>query len=216
MTQYNALMQSYTSQEVAELDRHTMEDLGVDLKQLMEVAGLRSAEALIKLAPDARDVVCLVGPGGNGGDALVCSKWLKLWGLQPGVVLSHPEEELKPVTAHQLNVFQNYGGAVLVDPPARVDAIVDGIFGYSLSGNPRDRAGMLIEWTEGVDVPILALDCPSGLDASTGEPRNPCVVANHTIMYGVAKKGVVTKAAEEYVGTWEVVDIGFLRDFPGV
>ena len=77
----------FTAAEVAELDRYTIEDLGVDLKQLMEVAGMRSAEAARRLFGDGRKIVVLAGPGGNGGDALVCAKWLKLWGSEPVVLL---------------------------------------------------------------------------------------------------------------------------------
>ena len=205
---------TYTAEEVAELDRHTIEDLGVDLKQLMEIAGMRSAEAMQKLAPDAKKVVCLVGPGGNGGDALVCAKFLKLWGCDPVVLLSHPIEKLKSVTKDQLSVWKNFGGDVLENPPNDCDAIVDGIFGYSLQGDPRGRAAELIQWVESVNTPVLALDTPSGLDASTGEARTPCVHAHHTVMYGVAKTGVIKPKAKEYVGSWEVIDIGFPRGFP--
>ena len=89
---------------------------------------------------------------------------------------------------------------------------MDGILGYSLSGDPRGKAAELIHWIEAKDVPVLALDCPSGLDATTGEAKNPCVHANHTVMYGVAKKGVLEAHAQEYVGSWQVVDIGFPRE----
>jgi len=205
----------YSAAEVAELDRHTIEDLGVDLKQLMEIAGMRSAEALITLAPEAKKIVCLAGPGGNGGDALVCAKFLKLWEYDVSVLLSHTEEKLKPVTKHQLKIWKNFGGEVLDTPPPHCDAIVDGILGYSLSGDPRGKAAELIEWIilrrAQDDTKVLALDCPSGLDATTGEAKNPCVRANHTVMYGVAKKGVVEAHALEYVGAWQVVDIGFPR-----
>lgn len=207
-------MKSYTSAEVAELDRHTIEDLGVDLKQLMEVAGLCSAKCLTRLVPDCgKHIVCLAGPGGNGGDALVCAKWLKLWGYSPSVLLSHPEERLKPVTKDQLTVWRNFGGEVLENPPSHCDGIVDGILGYSLQGDPHGRAAELIHWVvlckSQNDTKVLSLDCPSGLDATTGEAKNPCVHANHTVMYGVAKKGVLEPQAREYVGSWQVVDIGF-------
>ncbi len=206
-------MTSYTSAEVAELDRHTTEDLGVDLKQLMEVAGLRSAEATVKLfkchGEPCRTMTVLVGPGGNGGDALVCAKFLKLWGCKVDVILSHEEEKLRQVTKDQLNIWRNYGGEVLDEPPDETDGIVDGLLGYSLEGDPRGKSAELIKRANLSGAPILSLDVPSGLDATTGEIRDPCIKANMTVVYGVMKKGLETEIGKEYSGKIELIDIGF-------
>ncbi|MDP7454626.1 MAG: NAD(P)H-hydrate epimerase [Candidatus Peribacteraceae bacterium] len=206
-------MTSYSSAEVAELDRHTIEDLGVDLKQLMEVAGLRSAEAAVKLFGDKKSLTVLVGPGGNGGDALVCAKFLKLWVYDVTVILSETQEKLKPVTSDQLNVWKNFGGEVIDEPPDKTDGVVDGLIGYSLSGDPRGKSADLIEWTNSQNCQVLSLDVPSGLDATTGENRNPCIKANLTVVYGVMKKGLLAESAKEYSGKTEIIDIGFPRKF---
>jgi len=209
-------MEAYTAKQVAELDRYTVEDLGVDLKQLMEVAGMRSAEAAVKLFGNAKNIAVLAGPGGNGGDALVCAKWLKLWGLNPTVYLSHEEEKLKPVTLDQLNVWKAFGGKTEgVQPfPEGVDGIIDGLLGYSLEGDPRGKSAELITWANESGAHILALDIPSGLDATTGEVRDPCIRATHTVVYGVMKKGLTVESASAYAGEIELVDIGFPREFP--
>jgi len=68
--------EAYTSDQVAALDEYTTTKLGVDIKQLMEIAGMRSAEIARELFGDVRNITVLAGPGGNGGDALVCAKWL--------------------------------------------------------------------------------------------------------------------------------------------
>jgi len=206
--------QTYTAAQVAELDRYTIKELGVDLKQLMEIAGMRSAEAAAKLFGRQQKIAVLAGPGGNGGDALVCAKWLKLWGYDPKVLLSHPLEKLKPITRDQLSIWEAYGGTVVDDPPSDTEGIVDGLLGYSLEGAPRGRSAELIQWANGTGVPILALDIPSGMDATTGEARDPCIKAKHTVVYGVMKQGLTTKNAPEYAGEIELIDIGFPREFP--
>ena len=211
---------AYTATQVARLDRYTIEELGVDIKQLMEIAGMRSAEAALKLFGEGKNIAILVGPGGNGGDALVCAKWLKLWGCNPMVVLSHPEEKLKPVTLHQLNIWKKYCGACTA--PERsdwcwvyerisgpVDGIIDGLLGYSLEGDPRGRSADLIRWVNDRGAPVLALDIPSGLDATTGEVHDPCIKATHTIVFGVMKVGLTKESSKEYTGEIELVDIGF-------
>jgi|TARA_Y100000310_G_scaffold100319_1_gene98183 NAD(P)H-hydrate epimerase len=207
---------TYTATEVAELDRYTVEDLGIDLKQLMEIAGMRSAEIAVEMLPkdEIGIVAVLAGPGGNGGDALVCAKWLKLWGHEPYILLSHEREKLKPVTTHQLAIWEHFGSAVVEELHTEVDLIVDGLLGYSLSGDPRGHAAELIDWANDTNKPILALDIPSGMDATTGEIRQPCIKAKKTAVYGVLKEGLMIDGASEYTGDIHLIDIGFPREFP--
>lgn len=223
-------MKSYTSAEVAELDRHAIEDLGVDIKQLMEVAGLRSAEAAVRLFGDNKSLTVLVGSGGNGGDALVCAKFLKLWGYEVSVMLSHEEEELRQVTKDQLYIWRKFGGGLLNVERSKgrkvpmnndlttlrlsdisTDGIIDGLLGYSLVGDPRGKSAELIEWTNSQNCQVLSLDVPSGLDATTGEARDPCIKANMTVVYGVMKKGLLVDSAKDFAGEIELVDIGLKR-----
>jgi len=157
---------------------------------------------------------CWLDRGGNGGDALVCAKWLKLWGCSPVVLLSHPEDRLKSVTLHQLAVWRNFGGSVAEKSSDKTDLIVDGLLGYSLKGAPRGRSAELITWANGMGRPILALDLPSGLDATTGEALSPCIRADRTVVYGVMKQGLTVPGAKAYAGDISLVDIGFPREFP--
>lgn len=213
-TYRTSLMQAYTAAQVAELDRYTTEDLGVDLKQLMEIAGMRSAESAVKLFGIGKDITVLAGPGGNGGDALVAAKWLKLWGCNPTVIMSHEFDHLKEVITHQYDIWKNYGGEEADTPPVKTDGIIDGLLGYSLEGDPRDRAADLIVWANESGAPILSLDVPSGLDATTGEARDPCITARHTVVFGVMKQGLQTEEGQKRAGTIELIDIGFPREFP--
>ncbi|MFH1670176.1 MAG: NAD(P)H-hydrate epimerase [Patescibacteria group bacterium] len=210
------MLPTYTAQQVAAIDRYTIEECGVDILQLMEVAGMRSAEAAIKLFGEGRNIAVLAGPGGNGGDALVCAKWLKLWGREPTVYLSHEEEKLKPVTLDQLKVWKAFGGKIGGVPSSSqgFDGIIDGLLGYSLQGDPRGKSADLIRWANESQSPILALDVPSGLDATTGEARDPCIRARHTVVFGVMKKGLTVEGAKGYAGEIELVNIGFPREFP--
>ncbi len=186
----------------------------MDIKQLMEIAGMRSAEIALKMFGEGTHITLLAGPGGNGGDALVCAKWLKLWGCTPVVLLSHEASSLKQVTADQLSVWNALGGEVISQPPEHTSGIVDGLLGYSLSGDPRGRTAELIDWANGSGKHILALDIPSGMDATTGEARRPCIRAKKTAVFGVLKSGLLAEGAQSYTGELHLIDIGFPRKFP--
>ena len=206
--------EAYSAAQVSAMDKYTVEELCVDLRQLMEVAGLRSAELAMELFEDRTRIAVLAGPGGNGGDALVAAKYLKLWGYEPVVTLSRPVQQLSPITLHQLAIWCEYGGGILEELPNDAEGIIDGLIGYSLKGDPKGKAASLIEWINRQDLPVLSLDVPSGLDATTGEQRNPCVKADRTVVYGVMKQGLAVDDSKEVRGEVTLVDIGFPSSFP--
>lgn len=204
--------EAVTAAQAAAIDRRAREECGIDVLQLMEVAGLRSAELAREVFGDTKDITVLAGPGGNGGDALVCAKWLQLWGFHPHVVLSHAPSTLKPVTQRQLRIWEALGGGVLEEPPVRSGGVVDGLLGISASGSPRGRVADLIAWANGCGSPIVALDVPSGLDPTIGVPGSPCIRARRTVVLGVMKAGLLAASAKPYVGDLILVDIGLPRE----
>lgn len=207
---------AYTAAQASALDKYAQDALGILAVQLMEVAGLRCAEAARQLLPTSGRVVVLGGPGGNGGDGLTCAKWLHLWGYDVTVVSSHPVERFRDLTAELLATWKALGGKVAVYPPEAkdVDLIIDSLFGTSLQGNPTGRAAELIEWSNQSGKPVLSIDVPSGLDATTGQAHTPCIRATHTVVLGVWKTGVVATAAAQFVGKTQLVDIGLPRTVP--
>ena len=85
------------------------------------------------------------------------------------------------VPAHQLDILQRIHTPL--EPAANIDLqqtqeadlIIDGIIGYSLSGAPRGAAADLVQWANQQPAPILALDTPSGLDATPGVIFDPAI-----------------------------------------
>ena len=88
------------------------------------------------------------------------------------------------------------------------DLIVDGIIGYSLKGTPRGMAGELIRWADAQDSPVLALDAPSGVDATTGTAFDPAVRAAATMTLALPKEGLRAPVVEARVGELYLADIG--------
>ena len=86
------------------------------------------------------------------------------------------------------------------------DLIIDALFGFSLSGNPRPPADKIIEQINCSGIPILSVDVPSGLEAGTGQIMKPCVKATWTITLGMPKIGL--DKHREYVGKLYLGNLG--------
>jgi NAD(P)H-hydrate epimerase len=99
------------------------------------------------------------------------------------------------------------GAADGLNGVATPDLIVDGVIGYSLKGAPRGTAADLIRWANLQDAPILALDAPSGVDATTGAVFDPAIKAAATMTVALPKEGLRAPGVEEQVGELYLADI---------
>ena len=88
------------------------------------------------------------------------------------------------------------------------EVVVDALFGTGFAGRPRDEAARAIEQLKGMGVPVLSVDVPSGVDASTGEVAGPAVEADATVTFHGAKVGLAVAPGRFHAGEVEVVDIG--------
>jgi NAD(P)H-hydrate epimerase len=206
-----------TTEQMVAVDRAMVEDYQIQLVQMMELAGRNLAhlarQRFLEGDPRGKRVTVLAGSGGNGGGALVCARHLHNHGAQVDGCLTRADGRLKPVPAHQLEILRRMGvpiaaGAPADSPSGPVQLIIDGIIGYSLKGAPQGTAATLIRWANGQDVPILALDVPSGVDAETGTVFDPAIRAAATMTLALPKKGLRAAAAREHVGELYLADIG--------
>ena len=216
------LVSAVTSVEMAAVDRAMVEDYGIDLIQMMENAG-RALAALARDRfldgdPQGKTVVVLAGPGGNGGGALVAGRRLHGWGATIRAVLAHEPDCFAPVPAKQLAILHRLGVEVVSsgqwaatpDSPT-ADLVIDGVIGYSLRGDPHGGAEALIRWSGSAGAPILALDVPSGMDATSGDVHEPTVRATATLTLALPKTGLVSGPSREHVGELYLADIGVPR-----
>ena len=91
------------------------------------------------------------------------------------------------------------------------DLLVDGILGTGLNGPVRGFYGEVIDLINQLGKPVLAVDLPSGLNASSGLPMGTCIRATVTATFGLPKVGQLVTPGSSYVGHLEVVDIGLPR-----
>ncbi|MEE8518448.1 MAG: NAD(P)H-hydrate epimerase [Dehalococcoidia bacterium] len=207
---------SITTDQMREVDRLMIEVYGISLIQMMENAG----RALARLASrhffggDPRNgrVAVLVGPGGNGGGGLVCARNLHNWGANVHAYVGAPVEQMGEVPRQQLSILETLGVPVTMVTTAadlhEADLVVDALIGYSLSGAPRGTIASLIRAAQDLGSPVLSLDAPSGVDATTGQVFDPAIRADVTLTLALPKTGLVMESAEANVGELYLADIG--------
>lgn len=200
-----------STEQMVEVDRLMIEEYGIQLIQMMENAGRTLAElSRLLLGGDVRtkNIAVLCGAGNNGGGGMVAARHLHNWGADILLNIFSPTEQLKDVPAHQFHILRSMGvadnGTIELDS---VDLVIDAMIGYGLTGDPR---GKIADWIRRVNDAgrlVLALDAPSGLNATTGVPGKPCMRATATMTLALPKTGLATTEAEQYVGDLYLADI---------
>ena len=195
-----------TAEQSTEWDRNAREQDGIPERVLMENAGRALASAVQAFYPRGR-VLALAGSGHNGGDALVAARTLHNWGRDVAWVAAGSR-------APQLDVLHGHTVARVNDARielelARADVIIDGILGTGARGAPHEPVANLIRAVNASQRPVVAVDLPSGADATSGRVEGEAVQANLTVTFGAAKVGLLLHPARRYCGRLIVVEIGF-------
>jgi len=153
------------------------------LDELMARAGRAVAEDAMRRFPDARRFVAICGKGANGGDGRIAVDALREAGKDA-------------------RVDDDVNGA---------DVIVDALFGTGFQGEPREDAARKIEAINAAGAPVVAVDLPSGVNASTGEVAGACVDATLSVTMHGRKVGLEVAPGRFHAGEVVVADIGLER-----
>ena len=182
---------------------------------LMQRAGAAAADWATTLAGERnRAILILAGPGNNGGDAFEAAHLLRQRFFDVRLVFVGDPGKLPADAAAACQRFLDAGGTSLADIPedTRWSLIIDGLFGIGLTRAPDGRYA---EWIVAANhlagrdhCPLLALDCPSGLNADTGTCFAPCIEASHTLTFIAAKPGLLTNDGPDFCGEVRVADLG--------
>jgi NAD(P)H-hydrate epimerase len=204
-----------TTDQMIEVDRAMMDDYRIDLVRMMENAGRNLAqlarERFLDGDPRGRHIVVLAGTGGNGGGALVAARRLHNYGATVNVIVTKPDDEFTPIPGQQLDQLRRMGVTIGSSDTAGsvgvADVILDGVIGYSLRGAPRGEAERLIRWANDQADPVLSLDAPSGIDATTGTAFDPAIRAAATMTLALPKEGLRAPGIDAHVGDLYLADI---------
>ncbi|NJM70432.1 MAG: NAD(P)H-hydrate dehydratase [Scytonema sp. RU_4_4] len=156
-------------------------------------------------SPSSR-VGILVGPGHNGGDALVVARELHFRGYE--VLIYCPFSKLKELTSQHLQYNRSLGLPCYdsIEPLQDCDLLIDGLFGFGLERTLTDPVATAINQLNEWHKPIISIDLPSGLHTDTGEILETAVRATHTLCLGLWKQGLLQDQALDYVGKAELID----------
>ncbi len=200
-----------TAAEANAFDAQAIDGVGVPQPVLMENAGRSVAIVLQRLFPTG-PVVGIVGAGNNGGDALVALRTLEAWGRDVRAVLVADRPEADPLLhGWPLSVSSGdeLGEDGWRDALATAGVVIDGVLGTGVRGEPRERQADAIRRVNSSGRPVLAIDVPSGIDASTGATPGAAIRADVTISFGAPKLGALMHPARVLVGRHVVAEIGF-------
>lgn len=193
-----------TAAQMREVDRIAVDEFGLGILQMMENAGRNLAEQVLAMLHGASAVVTvLAGSGGNGGGGLCCARHLHNRGVPVSVVLDRPAGSLNGPAQAQLRILQAAGlrpASAAADIEAAIRqsrVVVDALIGYGLRGAPQDRTAQLIDVCNRRAARVLALDLPSGLDATTGGTPGAVVRAERTLTLALPKTGLSKGAGGE-------------------
>ncbi len=211
-----AALGDLTSEQVAGLDAAAL-DCGVSTLQLMEIAGWQVARcAWAWMAGRVARVAVVAGHGNNGGDGLVAARELATWGCAVRALVVADEAQVGGIVRSHVDSARSCGVDVRVslDVAAAHDAItgsgliIDAILGTGLRSAPRDPQASAIRAINDSGVPVLSVDVPSGLDATSGAAFDPCIRATLTCTLTAMKHGLRSAAGSAHAGELWVADIG--------
>ena len=148
--------------------------------ELMERAGAAVAREALRAFPDARRFAVVCGGGANGGDGRIAARVLREAGRD----------------------------AVETTAVEQADVIVDALFGTGFRGAPRVEAAATIERINAAGAPVLSVDLPSGVDASTGEIAGAAVRADLTVTFHGCKLGLAVAPGRFHAGEVAIAEIG--------
>lgn len=203
---------------VRDLDRHLIERIGIPGILLMEHAAMGVAEIARGMATrhGLKRIIVLCGSGNNGGDGWAVARLLH----EEYRVLVVSTGPPRPGSDAAINADAARGVGVRMvaldqagDLETELDGalVVDALFGVGLDRPIQEPVANLVAMVGRSSSLVVAVDLPSGMDASSGRPLGPCIHAHATATMVAHKPGLLVPGADLLAGEITVVDIGAPR-----
>ena len=214
-------MKAITINDMYSLDKQTIEIAGIPGMELMRRAGEGAADLILEFISNChklhkRRFVILAGAGNNGGDAFVVADYLyKNTNIDIIIYSIKRIDELKD---NSLYYAQKASSNIKIKPFTDIqfkngDIVIDGLLGIGQKGALRKTYQDCIEKLNSAELPVIAIDIPSGLNADDGSVASIAVNADLTITMGYPKIGMILNKGPEYCGVIKCVDIGIPDKF---
>ena len=205
----------YTALEMRTVDRVTVDEIGIPAAVLMERAGLGAAAEILQWFPSSQRIAVVCGSGNNGGDGFVAARHLVAAGRMVEVLLVEAESKIRRESRAFLDVLKK------LDVPVRrvnvtgwrsafegFDLVIDAMLGTGVSGEPKPPFEAAIRAITDSLLPVVALDIPSGVDATDGTIAGSAVLADVTVTFHAPKIGLAIAPGRFQAGRVKAIDIG--------
>ena len=206
------ILQVVTANEMYEIDRFTMGEIGLPGVLLMENAGQAFVQKALNYLNQSQKIAVLIGTGNNGGDGFVIARILKSLEFRADAYLIVEEGKVKGDALFHFNAFRSSGYEVMplcdLNGLQHYDVIVDAMLGIGIKGEIKSPYREIIEACNEVNNFKISVDIQSGVRADGSQPFNLAFKANVTITLQHPKLSAFTFPAREYYGELEVVPIG--------
>ncbi len=205
-------------EEMRNLDKRAVEELGVIQELLMENAGQAAYFILLKeFGIRGKKFVVLSGIGNNGGDGLVLARKIHSVGGETKVFILGEEKKFRGAAKKNFEILSRFPVKIkrgeslksIETALSTCDGIIDAIFGTGLSRNVEGFYGDIIRLINRSKGKVLSIDIPSGINGDTGKVMGVAVRADYTVTFGLPKIGNILYPGYENCGKLYVSHISF-------
>jgi NAD(P)H-hydrate epimerase len=208
-----------TREQIRAYDKIAIEDFAIPSLVLMENAGRGAADYCAELLSGHGRVSVFAGPGNNGGDGFVLARHLINSGVAVTTYLSTSPADLKGDALTNYRALKAMDAPLLdLSTPANIGTVeqrlrsdgfvVDALLGTGVSREVEGHIAHIIDLINNLNLPVLSLDLPSGLDANTGRPWGKTIRAKATATFGHLKRGLILHPGAELAGALRVIPLG--------
>ncbi|CUS25462.1 sugar kinase [Paucilactobacillus oligofermentans DSM 15707 = LMG 22743] len=201
------MIKSLTTKELKELDKFTIQKIGIPSLVLMERASLAIRDITLAQHYDLSKVVIVAGYGNNGGDGLAVARLLKIKGVNVSIINvgNAKHESSEHATQSKICDYYKIPTTSRLASLSSATLVIDAIFGVGID---RPVTGEYLTAIQAINhsATTVSIDVPSGLNSDTGIPLNEAVHADLTIAIAFNKLGFNTNSGKEYTGKVIVAD----------
>lgn len=199
-----------TKKEMQAIDAYTIDKIGIPAEVLMERAAMQVANQIEKVNLTGGRILIAVEGGNNGGDGLALGRILMERGYSVDIYYIGAVTRVSAQFQTQQNILRHMGVRLRKAIPNKdYSVVVDGIFGVGLSRTIEGLQKKAIEVLNQIDAIKIAIDVPSGIDATTGEILGTAFRADYTVTFGLKKLGMFFSDGIDYCGKIVCASIGF-------
>lgn len=206
-----------TGDEMHQIDRYTMDHIGLNEETLMENAGQAFVRHFSLILTGRETITVLIGAGNNGGDGFVIARLLKEKGFDTEAWVIPPVNRIKGTARKHMEIYTQCGytfhsyekeQAVFYEKAGQGGVIIDALLGTGIKGDLKPPYKEIIKRVNASESQVISVDIPSGLPSSEGAEVNEAVRADYTITLQAPKLTSYLYPEADFFGELHIVDIG--------